>query len=56
MKTRLMLLCIITSLLTGCEGFGPTKVGVCHDGTCINFEIPARPARVSGKEVAPVQP
>jgi hypothetical protein len=52
MKRIALFFTLLPFLLTGCEGFGPTKVGICHEGTCINFEIPAR---VSGKEVLPVQ-
>jgi hypothetical protein len=64
MKTlviHLFLLCVCPWLLTGCESYGPMKVGVCQDGTCINFEIPGSKAggagsvKESGKEVVPVQ-
>lgn len=52
MKRIALFLTLSSLFLTGCAGFGPTKVGICHEGTCINFEIPAR---ASGKEVRPVQ-
>jgi hypothetical protein len=56
----LLLFCVCPWLLTGCESYGPMKVGVCQDGTCINFEIPGSGSagsivKESGKEVVPVQ-
>jgi hypothetical protein len=58
MKTIALILCVCPWLLTGCLVSIPVpiKVGVCKDGNCVNFELPATvPVRESGKEVAPVQ-